>query len=83
MNKGKPTPIGNLTRACFMELLDDGKPHTLKEIIDYTIQKAEEKGITGDIDSKSVWMAVYQVTKKRTTNTRASVMVFIKKAVSP
>ncbi len=58
------TLTGRLIRECFKELLDDGEPHSLRDIHAYVNCQARSKGITDEIRISAVNNAIYQEAHK-------------------
>lgn len=52
-------------QKCCIELLEDGEPHNIGELSDYTRQKAEEQELQGNFKNNYVWLALKRLTTKR------------------
>lgn len=51
-------------RERFKELMADGQPHSFKDIVDYVVRQAGERGFQGEYYPSKIWMAITQLTKK-------------------
>ncbi len=58
------SPTSEFARERFKELMEDGQPHSFREITDYVLRQAVERDFCGEFYPSKIWMAITQLTKK-------------------
>ena len=57
------SPTAEFSRKCFRDLLEDGQPHTFKEITDYIMRQAEGGDFDGAFTPGKINIAITQLTR--------------------